>query len=208
VQSEFYNQPVVNWARQNLPQPVEIKLRFASRRSRTLIYLLLYLIPLLIVGGLIFLKATGGANETKWWGIFLCGLVLLIPPSIIVLIGVLTRQKLVKSLDAGGVNSSLGRRYLWENLYYVDHVSKITRVGGVSRKVVDNQLELVFAGGKAIIPPLIDDREGIWNLINSMPAQVKDDGAIRSGQPQAPAPAFDEIARMMGELKAGHDRNQ
>ena len=214
MQQTFYNQPVVNWAKQNLSQPVEIKLRFASRGARIFLYLLLFSIPLLIIAGLIARKIQEG-DKLGWRGVFLCGGVMLIPPFVIVLIGILTRQKLVKSLDAGSVKSFLGRKFLWENLYYVDHVTKITRVGGVTRRIKDNQLELVFADGKAIIPPLIFDRERIWSLINSIPAQVRDDGEIRKTEPLAKSRAgadgnqnFDEIVKAMQELKAEQDRNK
>ena len=207
MQQKFYNQPVVNWAQQTLAQPVEIKLRFASRWARILLYSLLYLVPGLIVVGFIARKLTEG-DKLSWWGVLLCGGVMLIPPTVIVLIGALIQQKLVKSLDATGVKSSLGKRYLWENLYYVDHVSKITRFGGVTRKTEDNQLELVFADGKAIIPPLIYDRERIWSLINSAPAQVKFDGEARAAQPPNQAMTFDDIARALGEMKAQHDQNK
>lgn len=205
MQDQFYNQPAVNWAKQNLSQPVEIKLQFASRWARLVIYALLFSIPVLIVAAMTFLKLAG-KSEVHWWGIFLCGGAMLLPAFVIVLLGALTRQKLVKSLDAGGVKSSIGRKFLWENLYYVDHVSKITRIGGVTRKIEDNQLELVFADGKTIIPPLIHDRERIWNLINSMPVQVRDDGEIRAAKPAAPS--FDEIAKALGELKAQHEQNK
>jgi len=209
MQQTFYNQPVVNWAQQTLAEPVEIKLQFASRRARLIVYALLLSVPFLIIAALIFLKLSGG-TDAKWWGIFLCGGVLILPAIVIILLGSLTRQKLVKALDAAGVKSSLGKRFLWENLYYVDHVSKITRFGGVTRKTEDNQLELVFADGKAIIPPLIYDRERIWSLINSAPAQVKFDGEIRTAQPQNPAGSanFDAIARAMGEMKAQRDQNK
>jgi hypothetical protein len=52
----------------------------------------------------------------------------------------------------------------------------------VSRKVKDNQLELVFEGGKVIIPPLIHDRAAVWALVNAMPAEVRDDGVTRAGR--------------------------
>jgi hypothetical protein len=54
----------------------------------------------------------------------------------------------------------------------------------VRRKIKDNQLELVFEGGKVIIPPLIHDRASIWELINRMPAEVRDDGISREGRRQ------------------------
>ena len=162
----------------------------------------------MIVTGFIFLKLQDKTGELKWSGVVLCGGVLLLPSAVIVMLGVLTQQKFVKSLDVAGVKSSLGRRFLWENLYYVDHVSKITRVAGVSRKTEDNQLELIFADGKAIIPPLIYDRERIWELVNSAPAQVKFDGESKTEQSQISATNFDEIAKAMGEIKARHDQNK
>ena len=182
MQNESCNQPVVDWAKQNFPQPVEIRLS-SGQAARTLMYLLLFSIPFLIVSCQSFLKLSGFAKGVSWWGIFLLGFVLLIPAGVIVLMGARTRQTLVKSLDADSVSTSRGRRFLWENLHYVDHVSRTTREGGVTRKIEDNQLELVFADGKAIIPPLIEDRERIWALINTMPAQVRDDGQVRAGRP-------------------------
>ncbi|MEO6590163.1 MAG: hypothetical protein ABIP06_12755 [Pyrinomonadaceae bacterium] len=206
MQNQFYNQPIVNWAKQNLSQPVEIKPLFGKRWQMFVVYGLLFSIPLLIIAGFIFLKLTGG-TEGSWWGVFLCGGVLLLPCFVIVFVGAFTRQKLVKSLDESGVKSSMGRRFLWENLFYIDHVSKITRAGGVTHKIEDNQLELVFADGKAIVPPLIQDRERIWSLINSIPAQVKFDGEIKSVQPQntvgdTSADHFmKELERLAGENK-------
>jgi hypothetical protein len=207
MQNQFYNQPVVDWAKQNLSQPVEIKLLFGKRWQRFLVYALLFSIPLLIIAGFIFLKLTGGTGGS-WGGIFLCSGVLLLPGFVIVLVGTFTRQKLVKSLDASGVKSSMGRKFLWENLFYIDHVSKITRVANVSRKIDDNQLEFVFADGKAIIPPLIKDREQIWNFINTIPAQVKFDGEIKAVQPQNPPAGNTGADDFMRELEqlAGQNR--
>ena len=144
-----------------------------------MVYLLLVSVPLLLVAAMAFLKISGSAKSVTWWGIFLFGFVLLIPAGVIVQLGKRTRQTLVESLDTDGVSSARGQRFLWDNLRYVDHVSKITRIGGVTRKIEDNQLELVFSDGEAIIPPLIEDRERLWALINSMPVEVRDDGAVR-----------------------------
>ena len=179
MQAESRNQPVVHWAKQNLAHPLDIRLR-SGKGARTLMYVLLFSVPFLIVSCQSYLKLSGFAKGVSWWGIFLLGFVLLIPAGVIVLLGARTRETLVKSLDADGVSTTRGHRFLWENLRYVDHVSKTTREGGVTRKIEDNQLELVFADGKAIIPPLIEDRERIWALVNSMPAQVRDDGQLRS----------------------------
>ena len=174
-----HEQTILDWAKQNLPQPVAIRLR-EGKGARTLMHVLLLSIPLLIVSCQSFVKLSGFAKGVSWWGIFLLGFVLLIPAGVIILLGARTRQTLVESLDTDGVRTAHGRRFLWQNLRYVDHVSKITRVGNVTRKVEDNQLELVFSNGKAIIPPRIEDRERLWALINSMPAEVRDDGEVRS----------------------------
>ncbi|HVE55317.1 MAG TPA: hypothetical protein VNB22_00710 [Pyrinomonadaceae bacterium] len=204
MQNQFYNQPVVNWAKQNLPQPFEIKLLFGERWKMLLVYALLFSIPLLIIA-LMLLRMLTEKIEGGWLGFFLCSGILLLPCFVIVLVGMFTRQKFVKSLAADGVKSSMGKRFLWENLFYIDHVSKITRAGGVSRKIEDNQLELVFADGKAIIPPLIKDRERVWSLINSIPAQVKFDGEIKAVQPEnAPVDIstedfMRELARLAGQ---------
>jgi hypothetical protein len=98
VQSKFYNQPAANRAMQNLQQPVEIKMRFASRRARLVIYALLFSAPFLIIAGQIFLKLTGGAKDTDRWDVGLCGGAFPVPPAVITLLGVLTQQKFVKSL--------------------------------------------------------------------------------------------------------------
>lgn len=169
MQNQFYNQPAVDWAKQNLAQPVEIKLLFGERWKMFLVYALLFSVPLLIIA-LGVVRVLTEKIENGWFGFFAGSGILLLPCFVIVFVGKHTRQKLVKSLDSSGVKSSMGRKFLWENLYYIEHVSKFTRVANVSRKIEDNQLELVFADGKAIIPPLIKDRERIWSLINSIPA--------------------------------------
>ena len=185
MQNQPHDQAILDWAKQSVPQPVEIRLR-GGKGARTLAYVLLLSIPFLIVSCQSFVKLSGFAKGVSWWGIFLLGFVLLIPAGVIVLMGARTRQTLVKSLDAEGVSTARGRRFLWQNLRYVDHVSKVTREGNVTRKVEDNQLELVFSDGKAIIPPLIEDRERLWALINTIPAEVRDDGEVRppTGSPR------------------------
>jgi len=198
MQERFYNGPAVNWAKQNLPQAIEVKLLLGKRWQRWLIYALLFSIPLLIIACLVFLKITGDP-QTGWGGIFLCGGVLMFPAIVLVLIGIVTRQTLVRSIDVNGVRSSTGRTFLWENLYFIDHVSKTFRSGGVSRKIEDNQLELVFADGKAIIPPLIRDRDQMWSLINSCPAEVRFDGKVRT-HAQETSSVGDELMNFLNEL--------
>lgn len=199
MQTEFYNQPVVDWALRNLPVPVEIKVRFASRRGRIIAYLLLFTAPLaFILLGFVTLLigafAMGGSSVHYKTAVrlFVWGGITLIPTGGIALVLSLfmrgTRPMFPKSLDARGITASSGQKFLWEKLYYVDHVSKwISRGELPNRKIKDNQLELVFENGKVIIPPLIQHREKIWNLVNSIPVQVRDDGEIRKIEPRATA---------------------
>ena len=84
MQREPANAPTADWARQNLLQPVPIRLRHGSI-ARTLISLLLFAVPLLIIAALSLLKLSGSARQTSWWGILLFGAVLAIPAVAILL---------------------------------------------------------------------------------------------------------------------------
>ena len=55
------------------------------------------------------------------------------------------------------------------------------------RRIKDNQLELVFEGGRLVVPPMIHARAEIWALVNSMPAEVRDDGVRRPSVRPLPA---------------------
>jgi hypothetical protein len=182
---EFYNELVVTWARRNLQNRVEIKPLFSTRAGMIFTYLLVFLLPLIFLAAGVVFKLIGVTDPTSASAAFFFGLVLLIPSGLIALIGVLTRAGFPKSLDADAVNAARGRKFYWGKLYYVDHVSKFFRTGRVSQRVKDNQLELVFENGKVIIPPLIHDPVKVWDLINSMPVQIRDDGVPRENQSDA-----------------------
>ncbi|HJQ35188.1 MAG TPA: hypothetical protein VJ866_23760 [Pyrinomonadaceae bacterium] len=179
---EYYNRPAADWARHNITGRVEVKLLFSSTAGRIFIYALLFCVPgFFLVLGLVLL-ALGAKAKDGVGAAFFFGFLISIPCVVIVLLGAYVRRGLAKSLDAEGVSGSFGQRFLWGKLYYVDHVSKYTRAGRVTRKVKDNQLELVFEGGKLIIAPMIHGRAEIWQLINAMPVEVRDDGVPRAAQ--------------------------
>ncbi|MFL6337228.1 MAG: hypothetical protein ACJ754_28345 [Pyrinomonadaceae bacterium] len=182
---EYYNGPAVEWARRSLAAPVKIKLLFSSRAGQIFIYALLFSIPgaFLALGLVMF--ALGSRDRATVLGPFFFALLLCITCGVIALVGAYVRRGFAKSLDAEGVSGSFGQRFPWGKLYYVDHVTKHYVAGRVSRKVRDNQLELVFEGGKLIIPPLIHDRARVWDLVNNMLAEVRDDGVPREAQPVA-----------------------
>ena len=175
----FYNRPVADWARQNIRGRVEVRPLFSSRVGRIFVFALLFCVPgAFFALGLVAL-ALGVRDRSVVGGSFVFGLLMLIPCGVIALLGAYVRRGFAKSLDAEGVNAALGQKFPWGKLYYVDHVTKHVRAGGVSRRIKDNQLELVFEGGKAVIPPLIHGRAAVWSLINGMPAEVRDDGVPR-----------------------------
>ena len=175
----FYNRPVADWARQNISGRVEVRPLFSSRVGRIFVFALLFCVPgAFFALGLVAL-ALGVRDRSVVGGSFFFGLLMLIPCGVIALLGAYVRRGFAKSLDAEGVNAALGQKFPWGKLYYVDHVTKHVRAGGVSRRIKDNQLELVFEGGKAVIPPLIHGRAAVWGLVNGMPVGVRDDGVPR-----------------------------
>jgi len=183
----YYNGPVADWAKQNIRGRVQVRTLFSSKIGMIVVLALLFCVPLFFIALGVLQLLLGVRDRNSVGGAFACGFVMLFPAALIYVFGMYVRQSFAKSLDAEGVTASLGRKYPWGKLYYVDHVSKHTRFGRVSRHVKDNQLELVFEGGKAIIPPLIHDRAMVWDLINRMPVEVRDDGVVRqSGVPGTP----------------------
>ena len=175
----FYNGPVADWARQNIRGRVEIRPLFSSRAGRIFAYSLLFCAPAAFFAlGLVALLL-GARDRASIVSPFIYGFLILIPCGVIALVGAYVRRGFAKSLDAEGVSGSFGQRFPWGRLYYVDHVSKYYVANGVRRRIKDNQLELVFEGGKVIIPPLIHDRGHAWTLVNSMPAEVREDGVPR-----------------------------
>lgn len=182
----YYNRPVVDWARQNIRGRVEVRPLFSSRVGRILTYTLLFCVPgAFFALGLVAL-ALGAKDPSTGYGPFVFGLLMLIPCGVIAMLGAYVHRGFAKSLDAEGVNAALGKKFPWGKLYYVDHVTKRYRAGRVSGRIKDNQLEMVFEGGKVIIPPLIHDRARLWELINGMPAKVMDDGVPRAVGAKAP----------------------
>jgi len=183
----YYNGPVAEWARRNIRGRVEVTPRFSSRLGRIFVYALLFCAPgAFIALGLIMFAL--GARAKDGAGAFLFyGFLMLIPCGLMALLGAYVRRGFAKSLDAEGVRGAFGQRFQWGKLYYVDHVTKVVIRGGVRRRIKDNQLELVFQGGKLVIPPMIHRRAEVWDLVNSMPAEVRDDGIPRRAVRPRPA---------------------
>ena len=209
---QYYNGPVVEWARRNLARPVKIKLLFSSRAGQIFVYALLFSVPAAFFALGLVMFALGARDRATILGPFFFALLLSIPCGVIALLGAYVRRGFAKSLDAEGVRGSMGQRFPWGKLYYVDHVTKHFRAGGVSRRVKDNQLELVFEGGKLVIPPMIHGRAEVWALVTAMPAEVRDDGVPRAKTAPAaseePNRAGEELMAFLNSLDGPHSQGE
>lgn len=182
----YYNRPVADWARQNIRGRVEVTPRFSSRLGRIFAHALLFSPPGAFIALGLLMFALGARSKDGAGAVLFYGFLMLIPCSMMALVSAYVRRGFAKSLDAEGARGAFGQRFPWGKLYYVDHVTKVVIRGGVRRRIKDNQLELVFEGGKLVIPPLIHGRAEVWALINSMPAEVRDDGVPRRDVRQRP----------------------
>jgi len=187
----YYNGPVADWARRNIRGRVEVTPRFSSRLGGIFVYALLFCAPGAFIGLGLILFALGARAKDGAGALLFYGFLMSIPCGMIALLGAYVRRGFAKSLDAEGASGSFGQKYPWGKLHYVDHVTKVVIRGGVRRRIKDNQLELVFEGGKLVIPPMIHGRAEVWALVNSMPAEVRDDGVPRRAvRPRPPGPEY------------------
>jgi hypothetical protein len=198
--NEYYNQPAAAWARQNIRGRVEVRPFLSSRAGMIFTYSLIFCVPAAFFALAVVAFALGVRDPYIVKGPLFIGLLMLIPCGTIALLSAYVRRGFAKYFDAEGVSGSFAQRFPWGKLYYVDHVTKHIRAGRVSHRIKDNQLELVFEGGKVIIPPLIHDRAEIWEMINRMPADVRDDGVPRAGR--AESAQAEAMEYLLGLLKS------
>ena len=178
----YYNGPVADWARQNIRGRVEVRPLFSSRAGRIFAHALLFGAPAAFIALGLLLSALGAGAKDGVAALLFFGFLMLIPCGLIALVSAYVRRGFARSLDAEGARGAFGQNFPWGRLYYVDHVTKVVIRGGVRRRIKDNQLELVFEGGKLVIPPMIRRRAEVWALVNGMPAEVRDDGVPRAGR--------------------------
>jgi hypothetical protein len=166
---------------------VKVRPLFGSRLGGIFAHALLFSPPGAFIGLGLLLFALGARAKDGAGALLFFGSLMLIPCGLIALVGAYVRRGFAKALDAKGARGAFGQRFPWGKLCYVDHVSKVVKRGGVRRRIKDNQLELVFEGGKLVIPPMIHGRAEVWALVNSMPAEVRDDGVPRRAVLPRPA---------------------
>jgi hypothetical protein len=197
---QFINQPVVNWASQTLPQAVEVKLKENSLGFKILLgfcfafLALIFLgIPLLIYISAISTFLSEGWNSKVSGGLMGGTVFLVIFGALalgIFLLMRFTRRKFARVISLEGVETRSGQRFAWETLHFLNYkkvnaqinhrnlaasATRAALLAGVEKVTV----EMVFAGGTAVVPPLIQNQPEILALLNSMPVQRRDDGTIR-----------------------------
>ena len=169
------NQPIVNWARQVLQNPVKVKGLFNSR----IIMVFGYAIFALFLG-LSFLTLISGLDKliTEGWNKsfkegMIISTVLLVGFGGMFLIIVLIRRNIATVLSSKGVKTRSRKNYLWENLCFLNY--KTMSYKGNKKTAV----EMIFANGKAVIPPHTSNKSEILRLLDTMPVQRRDNGRIR-----------------------------
>ncbi|MBV8858865.1 MAG: hypothetical protein JOZ02_18180 [Acidobacteria bacterium] len=198
---QYSNQAAAEWARRNLAQEIEIKLRENSWPARVLVVLAMLFLGAIFFGIPAILLLNAAAKFlTNGWGAEVSRLLRL---GIFFLAGFgglavflffyvrSLRRKLVRFLSADGVTTRGGGKYRWENLQYLDYVTvhrnfvRGYRVYHVLLRALSNyifagfenlKIEMVFTDGTATLAPLIEDQREVLDLLDTIPARRKSDG--------------------------------
>lgn len=194
-----HNQQVTEWAQKNLSKPVEVQLRYKLMFSKILVvfgYVVLAVallwLPCVFLFGAAYNFLTKGWSDTVAGGlvfgivltVFLGGLFLAV-----VFLPLLTRRKIAATLSAEGVETRGGQKYAWQDLNFLEYKKENTRVHGnlaasltkaaLFAGVKKVSVELVFANGKAVIPPLISNQPEILGLLETIPAPWRGEQILR-----------------------------
>jgi hypothetical protein len=194
--NQTVNEPAVNWARQALPQTVEVKIK----EHKILLGIAMGLLILIFGGIALAIYASAILSfMAKGWSSQVTGgliggtfflIVLIAFVGGLFLLGKLTRKHFAKSFDGEGVRTRGGRSFRWADLHYLDYkrmnvkinphqlaasATQVALMAGVEKVTVN----MVFAGGKAVIPPLIIDQPQILGLLNSIPVQRRENGTVK-----------------------------
>ena len=198
--NQYFGHPVINWANQNLQLPVEIKLKGTSIGYKILLGFCFAFLALVFLGiPLLFYISAITTFVDKGWnqkvsGALVGGTVFLAVAVMIFLaiffLLIFTRRKFAKVLSLQGVETRGGQKFVWEKLQFLNYKQVVTQVNGRSfaanvaqaamlAGVEKVTVEMVFEDGKAVVPPLIEHQPEILALLNSIPAERRDEGKIR-----------------------------
>lgn len=193
------SQQVAEWSQKNLSKPVEVQLRYKLMFSKILVvfgYIVLGVallwLPCVFLIGAAYNFLTKGWSDSVAGGlvfgiilsVILGGLFLAV-----VFLPLLTRRKIAATLSAEGVETRGGQKYAWQDLNFLEYKKENTRVHGnlaasltkaaLFAGVKKVSVELVFANGKAVIPPLISNQPEIFALLETIPAPRRGEEILR-----------------------------
>ncbi len=179
------------WAVQNLFTPIEVKLKAFTASGILKAMILLFVLPMI---GLLFglYKLVTGDNDIGIGFMQISGIgffIVSVFGALALLIGLFVNRKSIRRMDEKGLETRNGQKHTWDSLKSI-HFKRIGKAGGsgsvqkAALRGADAMIfagsericaELSFAGGKAIVPPLILDSENIHLLIRSIPAPQSGD---------------------------------
>lgn len=167
--NDFNNQSVTEWAKEDLKYSVD-----ADHRSQILLYgvcLFMLFLPVFFIYAGISEYLNGGDKAD---------LLLIVGFGSILIFGAVVgyvmfyyRRMLLQALDKEGAEIRSGRRFLWNDLKYVNKISTFHQ--GV-RKL--RRYELVFNNGKAFIPADLKNIEEMEVLLALIPTEKRVNGKI------------------------------
>ena len=184
--SDFNNFQVVSWAKHRLINPVWVEHKFNSIFAKMVWFFALFFIPALFFIFAIY-NLFARLTTTNSIGLFVMAIIITLPFLIIWLIIRYTKQKQAIKLDSEGVETRNGKKYLWKDLYEVRYTASnsvrynpnpiamliATIIVAIMFAGNDKtQIELIFANGKSVIPPLIYNQKEMLNLFETIPAKV------------------------------------
>jgi len=155
---------IESWARQSLPNRLDVKVMFNSIGFKVFGYIALFFLPALIfVVAISFMLRTGNFDPRELaipFGITVfCVLLLLVIK--------LNRSNWARYLDAEGVQTLNGKKHRWENLGQIQQQKWGARAGGI-------KIQMFFRTGKAVIwQGRIQNFGEITRLLNTIPAPVR-----------------------------------
>ena len=167
--NNFKNQTVAEWAQEDLKYSVD-----ADHKSQIPLYgvclLMLFLPVFFIYAGISeYLNKGDKAQIMLALGF---GLLLLFGA----VVGYLVfyyRRILLRTLDKEGAEIRSGRKFLWNDLKYVNKLLSRNQTGIILRGY-----ELIFGGGKAFIPANLKNIEKIEVLLALIPTEKRVNGKV------------------------------
>lgn len=172
--TDFINKPAVAWATVNLQTSINADLDSgAANKIIAIAGILIIPLSFILFGAYGYLQ--NGDLMTLKRGLA-CGGVFIVFFLVLLALLLPTRFKTAKLIDATGVLARSGKKHNWQDLYYINY--KYLRN---NRGKYLNHYELVFSSGKVVFPPLLilDNGADVNTFVQSIPAQIRDDGIIR-----------------------------